>query len=100
MTGWTPFMTIFPKFKNLWRDYCYICRLSLWIEFRTAELIKRVQDMNKPLLAAAAVLALSVLASCGMGKSGGRDENLEDRSRYQGHLPCTLWQCSGRMIFR
>lgn len=32
--------------------------------------------MNKPLLAAAAVLALSVLASCGMGKSGGRDENL------------------------
>ena len=63
MTGWTPFMTIFPKFKNLWRDYCYICRLSLWIEFRTAELIKRVQDMNKPLLAAAAVLALSVLAS-------------------------------------
>ena len=32
--------------------------------------------MNKPLLAAAAVLAVSILASCGMGKSGGRDENL------------------------
>lgn len=56
--------------------------------------------MNKPLLAAAAVLAVSVLASCGMGKSGGRDENLGGQVSVSGRLPCTLWQCSGQMIFR